>query len=70
MALCITVGMYLHPGESTAFRFMYKRWIFTPKMEVEVSSRMLAPFYETTLHNNAEDAYLCSVIRLQHPTPN
>jgi hypothetical protein len=39
-------------------------------MEVEVSSGMLAQFYEITLHNNAEDADLCSVIRLQHPTPN
>jgi len=33
-------------------------------MEVEVSSAMLAPFYETTLCNNAEDDNLCSIICL------
>jgi len=31
-------------------------------MEVEVSPAMLVPFYETTLHNNAEDANVCSLM--------
>jgi len=39
-------------------------------MEVEVSSAMLAPFYETKLHNNAENGNLCSIIFSQHLSLN
>jgi hypothetical protein len=43
---------------------------FTLKMEIEVPSAMLVSFYTAILHNNAENANLCFLPCLQHPTQN
>jgi hypothetical protein len=70
MVLCILVGIYLHLGESAAYRSCISGRTFTLKLGVEVTSALLVSFYTTTLHNNAEDANVFPVPCLQHPTLN
>jgi hypothetical protein len=69
MMLCIPVEIYLHSGVTAAslFKHMSDR-LFTLKLEVEVHSKMLVPFYKTTLHHIAEDADLYFLSCLQDPS--